>query len=49
MDLKFLPPDRKTVANLLRLEYDKRFVDIKEIFESLDSKVCFVTDEWAND
>ena len=48
LDLKFICPDRKTLANSLRSDFDRRCTEVKEIFANLKSKVSLTTDCWKS-
>ena len=48
LDPKFVLPDRKTVANLLRTEYETMCRGIKGMLELLDSKASFTSDGWTS-
>ena len=48
MDPKFIPLNRKTIANLFRSEYYAKYDHIKTMLHLLVSKACFTTDGWIS-
>ena len=48
LDPKFVPPDRKTLSDYLRDDFDRRCQEIKVILNDLKSKVSLTTDCWLS-